>query len=339
MSNVTEQEMLDYLSELKKRFLSIDPKEYYMSYSGGRDSHFLYWFIRIYLKEVDPEAYEKLKAIEIVAVNTRMEHPEVLKRMMDNADVVVIPNVKPFEYKADIGIPCFTKLQDSVIRKYQRGNRSFSTLKFVHGFNSSKFSLNKIAQTNLLNGTLHKVGDCCKVLKKDPLKRYVEGTGKKAIIGVRADESILRQVNYTSYITRMGKLTPIFDLTDVMQHAIEERFNIEVPEIYKVLRQTGCMGCPYGRNIVEELKTLPKARRDFTIALFKESYDVKGVKYQEIQDVEQFSVDEILAARAKKKTFIREDSCPAYPQDDEEAGDEVIEEVSEEDVEEAFDDE
>jgi 3'-phosphoadenosine 5'-phosphosulfate sulfotransferase (PAPS reductase)/FAD synthetase len=46
--------------------------EYYLSYSGGRDSHFLLWFIKEYLHN---------DTIPIVAVNTRMEHSEILERI------------------------------------------------------------------------------------------------------------------------------------------------------------------------------------------------------------------------------------------------------------------
>jgi len=40
-----------YLEDLKSKFAKIRPKDYYLSYSGGRDSHFLYWFIKEYLKD------------------------------------------------------------------------------------------------------------------------------------------------------------------------------------------------------------------------------------------------------------------------------------------------
>ena len=39
-----------YLIDLKSRFDKIKPNTYYLSYSGGKDSHFLYWFIKEYLK-------------------------------------------------------------------------------------------------------------------------------------------------------------------------------------------------------------------------------------------------------------------------------------------------
>ena len=37
-----------YLEDLKTKFNKINPKEYYLSYSGGKDSHLLYWFIKEY---------------------------------------------------------------------------------------------------------------------------------------------------------------------------------------------------------------------------------------------------------------------------------------------------
>ena len=62
-----------YLEDLKSKFTKINYNDYYLSYSGGRDSHLLYWFIKEYLKDTK---------IKIVSVNTRMEHPEILRRMI-----------------------------------------------------------------------------------------------------------------------------------------------------------------------------------------------------------------------------------------------------------------
>ena len=49
-----------FLEFLRDRFRSkIDPNEYYLSYSGGKDSHFLLWFIREYMDESIRVAREK----------------------------------------------------------------------------------------------------------------------------------------------------------------------------------------------------------------------------------------------------------------------------------------
>ena len=80
-----------YLEDLKTKFRKINPKDYYLSYSGGKDSHLLYWFIKEYTDE--------FKDIEIVSINTYMEHPEIRERMYKYADRVLLPTMKPFEIK------------------------------------------------------------------------------------------------------------------------------------------------------------------------------------------------------------------------------------------------
>ena len=72
-----------YLYDLKTKFNKINSKEYYLSYSGGKDSHFLYWFIKEYLKNDE---------IKIVGINTYMEHPEIRNRIYKYSDKVLLQN-------------------------------------------------------------------------------------------------------------------------------------------------------------------------------------------------------------------------------------------------------
>lgn len=99
-----------YLLDLKSKFNKINPNDYYLSYSGGRDSHLLYWFI----KEYAPE----FSNIPVIAVNTYMEHPEIRDRIYKYSDKVLLPSLKPFEIKEKYGIPCFSKEQDYYIYYY-----------------------------------------------------------------------------------------------------------------------------------------------------------------------------------------------------------------------------
>ena len=66
-----------YLFDLKSKFQKINPNQYYLSYSGGKDSHFLYWFIK---------EYAHIDGIEVVGCNTYMEHPEIRDRIYKNSD-------------------------------------------------------------------------------------------------------------------------------------------------------------------------------------------------------------------------------------------------------------
>ena len=159
-------EITFYLEDLKSRFLGIDKSKYYLSYSGGKDSHFLYWFIKEYLHDTK---------IEIVAVNTRMEHPEIMQRMYKYSDRVLLPEKTIKQVCEQYGMPCFSKNKDIKVRRYQNGSRSEALMKYVNPPKDSKshFQLSRKASELLLNGKLHKISPyCCTVTKKQTIHKY-----------------------------------------------------------------------------------------------------------------------------------------------------------------------
>lgn len=265
-----------YLEDLRTKFSKINPEDYYLSYSGGKDSHFLLWFIK---------DFARIEGIEIVGINTYMEHPQILKRIMDYSDVVLKPKLKPQEIKEAYGIPCFSKWQDEMISRYQKGLRSPNTVESITGENRTVYKVNKTAKMLTLSGDLHKVSNkCCKIIKKDTVRDYEKLSKRKAIIGVRSSESMMRKQQYTSCFTKSGNFTPIHDLPSSWLDVIYEEFNIEIPEIYNHIERTGCMGCPYGShrgNTQKELKLLNKNQLKFVTEYFKESYEVLGIEVED----------------------------------------------------------
>ena len=270
-----------YLIDLKSRFDKIKPNTYYLSYSGGKDSHFLYWFIKEYLKRDD---------IKIVGINTYMEHHEIRDRILKNSDIVLYPKMKPMEIKAKYGSPCFSKIQDDFIDRYQRGSRAKSLMERIGSrkfegkdgkMHTSSFSLNKKARELLLSNKLHRISPkCCYYLKKKTAHDFEKESGLKAILGVRGDEGAMRKSQYKSCFTKDMKFTPIHDLSDELLNKIYEKYNIEIPSVYQYIERTGCMGCPYGSykgDTEKELKLINENQRKFVLEYFKESYKVLGI--------------------------------------------------------------
>lgn len=270
-----------YLEDLKSKFRKLNNvggyDKYYLSYSGGKDSHLLYWFIKEY-------SFPEFKDIKIVGINTYMDHPEIAKRIRDKVDILLFPKLKPFEIKEKYGIPCFSKQQDEFIRRYQNGSRTKNTMNFVLGRNPI-FKLNTKAKEMLLKNELHKISpDCCKYIKKKTIHQFEKETGLKAILGVRGAEGMMRKRAYQTCFTKSKNFTPLHDLTDELEHKIYKKYNIEVPKVYKYVNRTGCMGCPYSKknvnnveNIERELGTLNVNQRKFVREYFKESYELLGV--------------------------------------------------------------
>ena len=97
---------------------------------------------------------------------------------------------------------------------------------------------------------------------------------------MRGTETHVRRTKYTSCFTKGKKFTPLYDLTDEIENAIYEKYQIEVPKIYDELTRTGCIGCPYGYrygDTEKELALINKAQKDFVCEYFKESYKVLGI--------------------------------------------------------------
>jgi len=273
-----------YLIDLKSRFDKIKPNTYYLSYSGGKDSHFLYWFIKEYLKRDD---------IKIVGINTYMEHHEILKRIKDNCDIVLLPKLKPFEIKEKYGIPCFSKEQDFYIYYYQNSlrkglNPSKTIQQKIDGTYDKGFSgITKKAREYVTSGNAHNITHlCCYYLKKKPAHDYEKETGLKAILGIRGGESLLRKQQYKSCFTKEKKFIPLWDLSDELLDKIYEKYNIEIPKVYDHVCRTGCMGCPYGswkHDTEKELALLNENQYKFVCDLFKESYEVLKVPYKNMK--------------------------------------------------------
>lgn len=267
-----------YLYDLKSKFNKIQSKDYYLSYSGGKDSHFLYWFIK---------EYAKIDEIEIVGCNTYMEYPEIKERIYKNSDKVLLPTMKPFEIKEKFGIPCFSKEQDFYIYYYQNALRkgkkpSKTILQKINGTYDKGFNgISKKAREYVLSGDAHKITHlCCYYLKKKPFHDYEKQTGKKAILGIRNTESLLRKKQYQSCFTKDKKFTPIYDLSDELLEQIIQKYNIEVPKVYEHISRTGCMGCPYGsykHETEKELALLEGKQLEFVLKLFKESYNILNI--------------------------------------------------------------
>lgn len=278
-----------YLTDLVSRFIALDKsrglENYYLSYSGGKDSHFLLWFIKNMIRD---------DHIKIVSCNTTLEHQEIRERMYKYADEILLPELTPLEIKKQYGSPCFTKIQDEFIMRYQNGCRSASLMGHINGMtfterdgkqHRSSFCLNRKAREYTLSGKLHKVSPkCCYYLKKKPFRGYEKKTGKKAILGVRGKESKLRASQYKGCLHKNGQFTPLWDLDDKLLNLIYALYDIEIPKIYEHVDRTGCIGCPYGARYGEtekELKLLNEVQRAYVAKLFRESYEVLGVNYKE----------------------------------------------------------
>lgn len=166
----------------------------YVSFSGGKDS--------TVLKHIVDSMYDDVPA---VFVNTGLEYPEIQQFVRDikagkydcfNSDVEILrPEMRFDEVVKKYGYPAISKEISNCIYWARRGNKTRlarikGTLKKKDGtpsmFNCQKWQY-------MLDAPFEVGSDCCKIMKKNPSKRYEKQTGRKPFIGMLANESLKRR--------------------------------------------------------------------------------------------------------------------------------------------------
>ena len=249
----------------------------YVSFSGGKDS--------TVLKHIVDSMYDDVPAL---FVNTGLEYPEIQSFVRDiksgnydcfNSDVEIVrPEMRFDEVLKNYGYPVISKEVSQIIREAKkgiaRGDGSYKyriaklegTLKKADG---TKSNYNCDQWKFLLDAPFDESEECCKVMKKKPLKRYEKETGRKPFIGTMATESRLRYQAWLKYgcnsfeKNRQSSNPLSFWTEQDILHYMKE-YNIPYCKVYgDVIEEneklkttgcsrTGCMFCMFGCHLEKE---------------------------------------------------------------------------------------
>lgn len=227
----------------------------YVSFSGGKDSTVLK-----HLVETTPGVYD----VPSVFVNTGLEYPEVKDFAIQQPNVTVLrPKMVFSEVLKKYGYPIPSKEQAAYIQEYKTANSE--KLRNIR-LEGNKWGRGKISKkwNVLINAPFNVSDKCCDVMKKNPVKIYEKGTGRKPIIGTMACESLQRRSNWERYgCNAFDKVRPIsqpisfWTEQDVLEYIV--KFNLPYANVYGEIiedenkkyyttkcNRTGCMFCMFG---------------------------------------------------------------------------------------------
>lgn len=156
----------------------------FVSFSGGKDSTVLLDLARRVCAD-----------ISAIFVDTGLEYPELREFVKTVPNVEWLRPKHPFfEIVEQYGYPIISKEVASVVEGARKG-QSYR-LKRINGElldKSGKPSIYNCEKYKYLMDAPFKISDrCCYHMKKAPIYRYERQTGRKAIIGTMACESMLR---------------------------------------------------------------------------------------------------------------------------------------------------
>ena len=172
----------------------------YVSFSGGKDSTVL------------ADIAAKWCAIagiplDLVFVDTGLEYPDIKEHVRDFAQylrekydidvqlTVLRPKMTFAEVITKYGYPMIGKQSASKICAKRRGAK-WTDLYFAEA-DTSRYNVSKWKA--LCDVDFNISDKCCDVMKKSPAHTYGATTGRKAIVGTKADESLQREAKWKQY--------------------------------------------------------------------------------------------------------------------------------------------
>jgi 3'-phosphoadenosine 5'-phosphosulfate sulfotransferase (PAPS reductase)/FAD synthetase len=185
-------------------------------------------------------------------INTRLEYPECVEYVKAWTEkhgvklLVTYPDQMPVDVWKKWGYPMFTKEAAECLERLRLGQKV------------AKKKLDRVRKY-LKYKDVFISARCCDILKKQPARRFFKKSGKKvAILGVTADESQIRRVNWVRkgciYETKGQVIAnPIIFFTEEDIYAYAKKFNIKLAGIYeKGIRRNGCFICGFGCHLRNE---------------------------------------------------------------------------------------
>jgi len=220
----------------------------YVSFSGGKDSTVLRHLVNSIFTEIPS-----------VFVDTGLEYPEIRSFVKSCENVIIIKPKYTFkEIIEKYGYPVISKNQSAYIDEYR--NTKSEKLKNIR-WNGSEKGYYKISEKwKYLVDAPFKISDkCCDYLKKNPLYKYDNETGRKPYIGIIATESLSRTKKYLShgcniYENNHPQSIPLAFWTEDDIFEYIRKYDVPiVKDLYSNPKnRSGCMFCLFGVHLEDE---------------------------------------------------------------------------------------
>lgn len=251
----------DRITKIKSIFEEYGIENFYISYSGGKDSTVLSDLIdRAIPNNNIPRVYSD------TGIEYKMIRQFVMaKCKQDNRFLMIQPGVPIKKMLEEVGYPFKSKEHSLYVACYQNiGMESKTVNRYLHpSENRKRYKCPKMLEYQFTDDFKLKISNkCCFELKKKPLDRWCKENHKPyTITGMRASEGGTRKnANCLAFAhSKLKKFHPLIVINDEWMEWYIDKFNIEICDIYKApynFTRTGCKGCPYNLNLQEDLEIM-----------------------------------------------------------------------------------
>lgn len=252
--------LFDRLEVIKKTINKYGEDNFYLSFSGGKDSQVVNKLLDMALPN---------NKIPRVFCNTGIEYNAIVKfvkalKEQDNRFEIILPRKNIKQTLEEVGYPFKSKEHSCKVGRYQNGSRSSSVMKYKEGKNrSEKYACPKRLLYQYEDSFKLKISEqCCNEFKKKPFKDYQKKSGRSiAITGMMKQEGGEREY-INCIVTKNDKVVKFHPLA-IVSFEWEEWFineyQIQLCQLYNEpynFKRTGCKGCPYSLDLQNQLATM-----------------------------------------------------------------------------------
>lgn len=211
-----ELTLFDRVNVIKDTILKYGEDNFYLSFSGGKDSTILHYLIDMALPN---------NKIPRVFINTGIEYNAIVEFVMslaknDDRFVILKPS-KPIKATLEkYGYPFKSKEHSLRVYQFNRGTNSNYIKKYISGYDKNGKPSKFVCPKCLLyqfeeRGKYNYSNLCCYKMKKEPAHKWAKENGKPiTITGMRNDEGGNRE-RLGCIITENGKISKFHPLVKV----------------------------------------------------------------------------------------------------------------------------
>lgn len=252
--------LFDRLEVIRKTIEEYGEENFYISFSGGKDSTVVHYLVDM----AKPE-----NKIPRVFINTGIEYNEIVKFVKSMAEqddrVVMLKPSQPIKPTLEkYGYPFKSKEYSEKLSQFQRSGVSPYIKRFLEKKEFGCPDMLRYQFTNEFNIPISR--ECCRKMKKEPGKKWAKQNGKSiTITGMRAEEGGTRANIKGCIITdkngKLKKFHPLVKVSEEWEEWFIQKENIKLCPLYYSpynFKRTGCKGCPFRLELQDQLEIMER---------------------------------------------------------------------------------
>ena len=255
--------LYDRIEKIKSVVNKYGIDNWYISFSGGKDSSVLSALVDMAIPNNIPRVYSNT-GIELNMVSDFVKSLQT----NDSRYIIINPKIPIKTMLENEGYPFKSKEHSKILELYQKyGIENHTVQRYLNireGY-GKRYSCPKSLEYQFKENFKLKISDrCCVNLKENPLDEWAKENNKPCrMLGIMPSEGGRRATTKCLAFKQGGIVSfhPLSVVDKEWEDWFIETYNIPICKIYYPpynFERTGCKGCPFNIYIKDELETLKK---------------------------------------------------------------------------------